>query len=305
MQYNRTSMDTRKEIIFYRSVIAILIVIIFVLCGLLVKDRIFIKTTKLENEQHKQELQSELDSLVSEHAKVKAIYNVTSTNLKQKDSIILANAEEIRSLIFVKADYKRVKRKLELLRKLSQTYIYQIDSLYKINSELREENRQIKNNYTHEQQKNADISKNRDELANKINKAALLKAYDISATAIKVKTGNREEKTAKYKKTDKISVHFTLCENTLILPGRKSIYIRIARPDNKILVKNLTNDNSFTYNGELLQYSIRYDVNYENQAMDITAYWTNHSPGQLIAGTYVLTIFEEDNVIGETSFSLK
>lgn len=290
----------------YKIIIALLVLAIIVLSWLVVKDKTTLNSLTIEKEQQKTILQSELDSLVNEHEKVKTAYGDISDKLKQKDSIIQINAEEIRHLISVKAGYKRVKNKLELLRKISQGYVHQIDSLYRVNQELREENVQIKSNYEQEQRKSTQIAKDRDELKGKVNRAAVLKAYNIMAKGIHLKSGGKkEEETDKIRRVDKIKVCFTISENPLVSAGNTSVYVRIARPDNKVLAKGLSDDYSFYFNNEKLQYSIRHDFAYANKLVDLCLYWTNRDDSQLVEGKYNISIYCGDFLIGESSFTLK
>ena len=54
--------------------------------------------------EEKDNLQAELDALIQEHNKIKAEYGDLSNQLSEKDSIILANAAEIKKLINKQAD---------------------------------------------------------------------------------------------------------------------------------------------------------------------------------------------------------
>ena len=66
------------------------------------------------------ELQSELDSLLAEHNRIKEQYGELSDQLSEKDSIIMANAAEIEKMINSQADYNRIKKQLERLQNISQ-----------------------------------------------------------------------------------------------------------------------------------------------------------------------------------------
>ena len=58
------------------------------------------------------------------------------------------------------------------------------------------------------------------------------------------------------------------------------------------------------YKGEQLQYSIKKEIDYQNEAQNLQLFWTNKSTEKMIAGTYHVEIFVGDNVIGQTKFTL-
>jgi len=93
----------------------------------------------------------------------------------------------------------------------------------------------------------------------------------------------------------------------LIIPeGVKTLYIRIARPDQLILIKNKSDDFSFTFKGETLQYSITEDIEYNNIQKDVCLDWIKrYSKQPMMTGIYNVEIFSDDEVIGNSQFTLK
>jgi hypothetical protein len=263
-------------------------------------------TLIVEKEDLRIELQGELDSLMIEHEKIKQDYGTLADSLSVKDSLIQANAVEIKRLLDTEWEYYKVKKKLDQLRDITQGYVRQIDSLYTVNRELKEENIAIKQSYEAEQRKSEGLQKDKEELTQKITEAAVLDAYNISAYGVRFKSADDEKETDKAKKTDKIKICFTLAENQLIPEGTKNIYIRIARPDNLILTKGKGDEYSFEYQGAMLQYSIMESIEYLKQAKEVCTYWIHRSSYEpLIEGTYVVTVFAENSEIGQTSFVLQ
>ncbi|PKP27366.1 MAG: hypothetical protein CVU02_03605, partial [Bacteroidetes bacterium HGW-Bacteroidetes-19] len=94
--------------------------------------------------EEKENLQSELDALLLEHDKIKQEYGDLSDQLTEKDSLILANAEEIKRLINSQGDYRKIKKQLARLQNIAQEYVTEIDQLYTENKRLKEENTQVK-----------------------------------------------------------------------------------------------------------------------------------------------------------------
>ena len=97
-----------------------------------------------EKDQERAVLQAELDHLMAAHDSIKMEYGTLADSLAVKDSIIQANAAEIKQLLNYKWDYYKVNKKLGQLREITQGYVQQMDSLYTVNRELKEENEKIR-----------------------------------------------------------------------------------------------------------------------------------------------------------------
>jgi len=295
-----------------RPIVLIILIIILAIIAVALLVRLLRKNDELkeltvEKEKMKIELTTELDSLVAQHNRTKEEYGMLADSLKSKDSIIIANALEIKSLLNYKWEYFKVKKKLEGLQEIAQSYVRQMDSLYRENQALKDENVKIKKDYQQEVAKTRELTQIKDELTVQVDKASVLKAYNITADPLQVKySGKKEKITDKAKRMDEIKICFTLSENKIIAHGKKHIYIRIAKPDKLILTPSKGDDYSFSFKGEKLQYSIMHEIDYQGKASDICLYWRKKTQAdEMPAGTYNIEIFSENNVIGATSFSVK
>ncbi len=263
------------------------------------------KELLVEKDMQRTELQKELDSLVYQHQQIKEAYGELSDSLTSKDSIIQANAVEIKKLLNTKWEYYKIKKKLSRLQVISQGYVRQMDSIYRVNHQLTEENQKIKEEIKVERRKNQQLQKSKEELMGKVDEAAVLQVFNLVATPVHKKGSGKERATDKIKRVDRVKVCFTLGKNTIVEPGTKTIYVRIARPNDEILVKGRGDKYSFMFNGEQLQYSIMQHVDYQNESKDVCVYWNRRSSLKLEPGLYHVDIFEGDHEIGGTTFTLK
>ena len=297
--------EKKSKTKIYLILIIVLALSNVILLWLLVNTKAEVKTIIVKQEQSvtkNVELQHELDSLLSEHEKIKSEYGSMDNKLKEKDSIILANAKEIQNLISRQADYKQVKKKLDYLRGITQVYVSQIDSLLKINNVLTTENVKIKGDLKNEQDKTIELTKDKEQLNEKVTIASNLKAYNVVASGVRVKGGSKESITDKCMKVDKIKISFTLSENLISSSGNKTIYLRIAGPDNVILYTGNSESSYFILNGQKMQYSLKKDIVYQNKAMNVTLYWDNtdnYSPG-----TYKVVVYVDSYKVGDSDFTL-
>jgi len=289
----------------FKLYLSILAILILILIFWLVIQRSQLMRLVKEKETEKTELKQELDSLMKEHNKIKVSYGALSDSLTAKDSIIQKNAEEIKKLLDTQWEYNKIRKKLTMLQNIAQGYVRQMDSLYTVNRELTAENDRIRQEVKTEQHRNSNLMKDKEELTEKMNQAAYIKAYDVNAKAYKLKAGgNKEQLTDKASRTDRLRVCFTLGENSLVKPGKISIYVRIQRPDNVVVIKSKYD--TFIFNGQTLPYSLREDISYQGKAMNVCVDWTkkdNDKPS--MKGKYILSVYTDDKEIGEGSFELK
>ena len=258
-----------------------------------------------EKEMQRIELVSELDSLMLEHNQTKESYGEISDSLVVMDSVIQANADEIKQLLNYKWDYYKVKKKLNRLQVISQGYIRKMDSIVVVNEVLTEENLQFKEKIQQEKRLNRDLVQDKEDLTNIVEEASVLSTYNLSSVPVHVKGSGKEAETTKLKRVDRVKICFTLGKNSILEPGIRTLYVRIAQPDDEVLVKGRGEEYTFTYEGEIIQYSIKEDIDYQNEAQYICTYWNRRPSLELQAGLYHVDIFDGDNLIGETTFTLK
>jgi uncharacterized protein YoxC len=284
---------------------------VYLLAGLVIILVIWIfyqrsQLTKLVNEKEgeKIELQHELDSVIVEHNKIMQEYGALSDSLAAKDSVIQSNAIEIRKLLDTQWEYNKVRKKLAFLQKIAQGYVRQIDSLYTMNRELVAENEKVRQDFHNEQARTQTLIKDKEELNEKMSQAAVLRAYDVTVTAYKLKGGEKEQVTDKATRTDRLRVCFTIGENTLVKSGKKNIYVRLTRPDNVVVQK--TKYDNFLFNGQSIPYSLRQDIQFDGSAQNLCLVWTKRDQDKpSMKGTYSVTVFTEDKEIGTGTFTLK
>jgi hypothetical protein len=288
-------------------IIVILAIIMIGLIIVLFQTRTNLKGLLAEKEQQRAELRLELDSLLVEHDKVKVEYGRLADSLLVKDSMIQANAVEIRRLLDTEWEYYKVKKKLAQLQVIAQNYVRQMDSLYQVNASLTEENVAIKKDLKDLRKENEQIENDRKVLTGKVEIAAVLKAINMEAAGLRMRSGGEKEVTTdKLQRVDQVRVCFTVDKNEIATPGKKDIYIRIARPDQEILVKSKLDEYSFEYQGERLQYSMMQTIDYENRSVDLCLYWKKeYSSQEMLAGLYHVDIFCENSIIGHTTFTLR
>ncbi len=250
------------------------------------------------SELEKAKINEELNQLLVEYESLKTDNEEMNLKLEVEQKKI---EELLENLKKVKANnayqIAQYKKELSTLREIMKSYIVQIDSLNTRNQILVAENTKIKDSYKQVIEHNTNLKSENEELSEKVDIASVIKALNIAATPI----NKRSKPVYKAKKVSKVKVCFTLSENEIVASGKKTVYIRIARPDELVLASS--EDNVFDFEGSKIIYTERRDVEYNNKPVNLCVYWKNDQ--DLISGTYYVDIFTEGKIIGETTFSLK
>lgn len=262
--------------------------------------------TEQQTSNEKQQLSDELTALMAEHEALKAENAELAEKLSVQDSVIMANAAEIEKLIAQQADYKLIKKKIARLQNISQEYVKQMDQLIAENKVLKEENTQLTETVKRTQDEKAAVEQDNANLTQRINAEAKLKAYNIRSSCSYAKKNGTEMATDKANRARKIKTTFTLAENSLIEPGSYNVYCRISVPgDGRVLTPGKSDAYTFMNNGQRLQYSAKGTVNYVNKAENVTLVWDIRDNDKAIKGTYIVQVFTDNALLGETRFTLQ
>ena len=132
------------------------------------------------------------------------------------------------------AEIMRLKKELKTVRAVLRSYVIQIDSLNRINEALTTENKEVKKKYSEATRQINTLAEEKKTLNEKVTLAA-----QLDATNITIESKNKRGKsTNKVKNVKKIAVSFTLVKNITAKTGERTLYVRIAKPDNEILSKS-------------------------------------------------------------------
>lgn len=284
-----------------------LIATIVVLVVVLVIAIIFIvtKTRQINHMEElyaieKQQLEDEYEAIALQYEGFK--FSVRNDSLLTKLESEQAKVQRLQEeLKLTKAtdqkEIQRLKKELETLRKILKTYIIQIDSLNRLNQELKSENIQIKQQYQETSRTLSQITREREELSQKVSLASKLDAININVKAV----NDRGKEQKRLSRSTRFVISFTIAKNITAEPGERIIYVRIMTPDGNVLTKNPTD--TFPFENGQLQYSIKRIIEYGGEETPITVYWNIEE--FLMPGTYKVDIFADGNHIGSYSFTMQ
>ncbi len=185
------------------------------------------------------------------------------------------------------------------MKKKTENYIFLIDSLTGDNQRLVSESTEMQKEYKNIVEEYSVTQKEKERLKSRLLNTSKLSVYKISGTGVYYKL-NDEKETSSANKSAKLKICFKIMENAFVHKGTKNIYLRIAIPNGKIFTPG--REYTFEYNGEVLNYSIRELIDYQQKEMDLCTFWKVKEP--LKPGTYNISIYIDDSKVGEGSFIL-
>ncbi|MDR2472970.1 MAG: hypothetical protein LBD53_05300 [Tannerella sp.] len=190
-----------------------------------------------------------------------------------------------------------LKKELETLRKVLRTYVAQIDSLNAENERLKDKNVKVTQQYQQASSRAAQLSKEKDQLTERVQMAARFDAVNIQASLIT----SKGKTTKNIKKADQIMLTFIISKNITAPTGEQTVYVRLNKPDDDILTK--PSSGTFEFENKQLAWSMKRTIEYDGEEQNVVLYWKIEE--YLSAGTYRADIFVGGNLIGKKSFALE
>jgi hypothetical protein len=281
------------------AAVAVLVIAIIGITYLLFTEKKANRELVQEFQLDKEDLENEYSQFVQKYDELK--FTVTNDSLalllEQEQLKTQRLLEELRTVKSSNAtEIRRLKKELATLRKILVGYVNQIDSLDRINKRQQQVIADVTQKYNTASQQISTLSKEKENLDKKVTLAA-----QLDVTNIRIEPRNKRGKVAKkVKDIVKLAISFTVVKNITAENGERTIYIRIAKPDNDALTKSASN--TFSYENRTLTYSIKKYIEYNGEEQNVNVFWDVEE--FLYAGNYRLDIFEGGNLIGSQKFTL-
>lgn len=190
-----------------------------------------------------------------------------------------------------------LRKELATVRSVMIRYINQIDSLNAENKVLKTENVEVKRKFNQASETVNQLSKEKENLNEVVTRASKL---DISAFSM-TPLNSKNKKTTWLTQTANLQFNFTISKNITAVPGQKTLYLRLTRPDNEVLTKN--DANVFRFENKMIAYSAKKDFEYKGEELSDVIYWKVEDILQ--KGNYRADFFVDGNLIGSFTFEAK
>lgn len=281
-----------------------LIIIIACLAVVLVALFIFFMMERSENKEHMAAIHQEKEMLQQELTDLSHNYDDLKTSNDTLNEKLLAEQEKIATLMDKMkkfrdnsyAEINKYKREIGTLKTVLRSYVVQIDSLNQLNQKLAKENTEVRQQINWVRDRNQKLENKQKDMQEVIARASALRTENFIVYPV-----NKKDKETNWKKCFNLKAEFVLTKNITAERGERTIYLRLKRPDDKVIA--FSDKSFFKYQNVSLTYSAKRDITYEGDRLEMAIYWPND--GSLIKGKYTAELFSDNEIIGTTEFFLK
>jgi hypothetical protein len=229
--------------------------------------------------------ESKADSLNIQKDKIQKLINEINTNKKMSASQLF-----------------QLRKENETLRSIMKSYVMQIDSLNTLNLKLTSDLDQTTTKLTSTAVERDQYKQDAEEKTEQVKKGSRLQAYNFSSEGLKMKLNNTTEPTNRARTVIQMRSTFTISENPITAPGKKSVYMQIINPDGKTLQSR--SSNTITTDLGTIAFSDKKEIDYQNQRVDLSIFYDLKGE-EALKGNYKVKIYCEGILIGTDSFTLK
>lgn len=279
--------------------------VIAVLAVLLIGSLVYIFKLSSDTDVVKTELtttMTEKESVMKDLQELKATYDAAiAENTSMSDELIQERDKVVAlmdDLNKSKGDVSKYRGQVQAMQGKMKTLVAENDELKKQNGVLTVQRDSTITVLGESKKYNEVLVGQNEELAKTVEKGSKLSILNTKTSAYKLKSSGKQIETDKASRADVLKVSFTIAENQIAKSGDKTYYVQVIDAKNNVLGEKKTEnfgDNSLTY-------SFKTTVKYENKSVNVV----EDLPGKDFAkGTYFINVFDNDELVSKTSFSLR
>lgn len=294
-------MENQKSNSSLKVVIAVLSLLL--LGSLFYIYKLTTDTSKLETNVTK--VTNEKENVLKDLQELKTTYDAAIAENTSMSDELIAEREKVVNLISQLEKSKGTVAELSKYRGQYNTLQVKMNSLMQEVEILKKENQTLTTNLDStkvvlEDTKNytKTLVGQNEELTKTVEKASKLTISNLKTSAYKKRSSGKEIATEKASRADILKVSFTIAENAVAKTGDKQYYVQVIDSKNNVLGDKAT----ATFGENSLTYSFITTVQYENKSVQVT----ENLPGKDFAkGTYFVNVFDKNELVSKTSFTLK
>lgn len=279
--------------------------VIAVLAILLVGSLVYIFKMSSDVETVQTELKStvsEKDSVMKELQELKATYDAAiAENTSMSEELIQERDKVVNLMNDIKnskGDVSKYKSQLSALQNNMKVLMAENEGLKKDNQTLTVQRDSTIVVLGESKKYNEALVGQNEELSKTVERGAKLTVLNMKASAYKVRSSGKEIVTDKASRADRLKISFTIAENQIAKSGDKTYYVQVIDSKNNVLGDKQTE----TFGDQALTYSFTTNVKYENKTVNVSE---DLAGKEFAKGTYFVNVFDKNELVSKTSFTLK
>lgn len=291
-------MENQKSNSNLKAVVVVLLLLLLGSLGYIFKMstdaeivRTELKTTLTEKEsvmKDLQELKATYDAAIAENT------TMSEELIKERDKVV-ALMEELKQS---KGDVSKFKTQLTSLQSNMKVLLAENDNLKKQNVVLTTQRDSTRVVLVESKKANEVLTAQNSDLSKTVEKGSILTVLNTKGAAYKVRSSGRQIETEKANRADILKVSFTIAENKIAKSGLRTYYVQVIDSENNVVGdKKIEN-----FGPKSLTYSFTTSVKYDNKTVDVSE---DLAGKNFAKGTYFVNVYDKDELVSKTSFSLR
>lgn len=305
MEYNYNPQPKKSD--NGKNILIIVLVILVIISGIKLYTDYLDRTRKSEEililSEENNELNKRLDSMtyqldlrIQEIDKlggdIEALEEIRAQLIAERNSDRKRSSEEIAAL----------NRRINSFSATLQEKDQEILRLREVNQQLFAENQDLKTSQATIEKEVAELNIKQQELQEKVDIAAMLKAENIVVAAVNSR-GREREDGFRNRQIEKLKVSFNIADNKVAPEGHRDIYIQVMAPNNQPIFDVAKGSGTFSLDGREEFYTAHQDLMFNNTKNQLTYYYEKGS--KYNSGIYEVRIYADGYQIGSKTFEVK
>lgn len=280
-------------------------VIIAILAILLVGSLVYIYKLSTNAKQVQTELAktvSDKDVVMKDLQDLKTTYDAAiAENTSMSDELIKERDKVVNLMNDIKhskGDVSKYKSQVFTLQNNLKNLMAENEGLKKINTVLTTQRDSTVVVLSESKKYNEVLVGQNEDLSKTVEMGSKLSVLNMKTSAYKVRSSGKQIETEKAGRADVLKISFTIAENKIAKSGDKSYYVQVIDSKNNVLGDKQT----VSFGEKSLTYSFMTTVKYENKTVQVS----EDLPGKdFEKGTYFVNVFDKNELVSKTSFTLK
>ena len=291
-------MENQKSNSNLKAVVVVLLLLLLGSLGYIFKMstdaeivRTELKTTLTEKEsvmKDLQELKATYDAAIAENT------TMSEELIIERDKVV-ALMEELKQS---KGDVSKFKTQLTSLQSNMKVLLAENDNLKKQNVVLTTQRDSTRVVLVESKKANEVLTAQNSDLSKTVEKGSILTVLNTKGAAYKVRSSGRQIETEKANRADILKVSFTIAENKIAKSGLRTYYVQVIDSENNVVGDKKTEN----FGPKSLTYSFTTSVKYDNKTVDVSE---DLAGKNFAKGTYFVNVYDKDELVSKTSFSLR
>ena len=239
-------------------------------------------------------------------------YDTVTVANAQLSAEITAQQEQIKEMLKEIVKHKddayiisKLKKEAATLRDIMKGYLVTIDSLNTMNQDLIRDNDYLAGELIDAKTKTKELESTKENLENIVATGSILQTLDMTSVGLRMRNNGTQKETNRANKTEMIRTCAEIGENRIATAGRKTIYLRIISQDGVVIQPDMSEDQSFEFEGVSGKYSVKRSFDYANEPTDVCVFFNVPAETEIPEGNYIVEMYEGGALIGKTDFDLK